>query len=47
MSHSLAVSKNFTAHQNKYPHSVPKFWANDRLYCDYKEQLRVLYDLHS
>jgi len=37
MSHSLAISKNFTA-QNKDAQSVQKSWATDRLYFDYKEQ---------
>jgi len=31
MSHSLGISKNFTAHQNKDTHPVPKSWATDRL----------------
>ena len=38
MSHSLAIRKNFTAHQNKDTQSVAKTWATDHLYCDYKEQ---------
>jgi hypothetical protein len=37
MSHSLAINKNFTVHQNEDAQSVPKCWATDRLYCDYKE----------
>jgi len=47
MSHSLAISKNITAHQNKDAQSVPKSWATDRLYFDYKEQPHVLDQLHS
>ena len=47
MSHSLVISKNLTAHQNKDAHSVPKSGATDCLYCDYKEQPHVLDDLHS
>ena len=47
MSHSLAISKNFTAHQNKDTKSVPKSLATDRLYFDYKEQPHVLDHLHS
>jgi len=31
MSNSSAISKNFTAHQNKDAQSVPKSWATDRL----------------
>jgi hypothetical protein len=44
MSHSLPISKNFTAHQNKDAQSVPKYWATERLYCDYKEQPHLLED---
>jgi len=47
MSHSLAISKNFTAHQNKDAHSVPKSWETDRLYSDYNDQPHLLDDLHS
>ena len=47
MSHSLAIRKIFSSHQNKDAHSVPKSWATGRLYCDYKEQPHVLDDLHS
>ena len=47
MSHSLAISKNFKAHQNKDAHSVSKSWATDRLYSDYKEQPHLRDDLHS
>jgi len=46
MSHSLAISKNFTAHQNKHAQSVLKSRVTDRLYCDYKEQPHLLDDLH-
>jgi len=47
MSHSLTMSKYFTADQNKDAHSAPKSWPTDRVYCDYKEQPHVLDDLHS
>jgi len=47
MSHSLAINKNFTAHQNKDAHSVLKSWATDHFYYDYKEQPHVLDDLQS
>jgi len=47
MSHNLAISKNFTAHQNKDAQSIPKSWATDHLYCDYKEQPHLLDDIHS
>jgi hypothetical protein len=46
MSHSLATSKNFKAQQNKHAQSVPKSWATDRLYCDFKEEPHLLDDLH-
>jgi hypothetical protein len=42
MGHSLAISKNFTAHQNKDTHSVPKSWATDRSYCDYYTRWSVI-----
>jgi len=32
---------------NKDTYSVPKSWASDHLYCDYKEQPFLLDDLHS
>jgi len=47
MSHSLAISKNFTAHQKKDAQAELKSWATARLYFDYKEQPHVLDHLHS
>ena len=47
MSYSLAISKKFTAHQNKDAHSSSRSWATDHLYFDYKEQSHVLDHLQS
>jgi hypothetical protein len=42
MSHSLAISKNVTAHQNEEAQSVPRSWANNRLYSDTRTSLICL-----
>jgi hypothetical protein len=43
----ISDKQKFHSAQNKDAQSVPKSWATDRLYCDYKEEPHLLDDLHS